>query len=124
MNKLLKQYVNEINQNNKNIILGDFLDSFYNAENDSIRQQMITDEPDYEIDDKVFICVLAGIVQKLSSDYNIQTPNWCMKKKYYLKKPWYPSGAKIKNKVYFYFNSPKEFKKRNIFVGKNTINRC
>ena len=67
----------------------------------------------------------AGLVEFLTKEQGVETPDWVFEKKYYLSDPLFPT--KIKNTVFrmiTIIETPLEFKTRNIYIGENTFFRC
>jgi len=72
-----------------------------------------------------FNAYFAGLVEFLTKEQSIDTPDWVFEKKYYLSDPVFPT--KIKNTLFrliTVIETPLEFKSRNIFIGANTFDRC
>ena len=81
------------------------------------------EEPQYESAE--YNAYFAGLVEFLTKEQKIDTPDWVYNKKYYLSYPIFPTN--IKNtlfRVITAIETPLEFKSRNIFIGANTFDRC
>ncbi|MEG0584941.1 MAG: hypothetical protein RR504_00915 [Christensenellaceae bacterium] len=104
------------------ILHGDFLDEFYRS-NTKTQQCMIDDEPrDFNNVDVLQYANIAATVHKLANDFKLNVPKWVFKSKYYLKEPYFPIEH-WKLRAIYAFESPSEFKHRNIFVSANTMSR-
>lgn len=111
------------NSKNKELYLGEWLDEFYKSSK-STRQSMIVNEPFYLNSDKLFMCYIASSVDFLSKKYNLIKPNWVNNDKYIYGKEYYAFNTKIKEyQNYLKKTAPKEFYKRNLFVGDNVLKR-
>jgi hypothetical protein len=100
-----------------------FLDEFYHADGEE-KKMLLIDEPIEGILNKEQYCMLACAAHKLANDYELDTPEWVMKKKYIMLKPVYAFDTK--NKEYQEFlrtTSPEEYSSRNIFYGSNILKR-
>ncbi len=105
------------------VLYGDFLYDFYRA--DALtKQEMLRNEPlEYDNVEQLEYATIAARVHKLASDYNLPVPRWTFNEKYYSKKPYFP----VKNpnlKLLYMYESPTEFKHRNLFVSANTLSRA
>lgn len=71
-------------------------------------------------DIKVY-AMFQALTRHYAHEYNFETPEWA-KVPEYLKEPWFPSG--IENlKAMCILESPFEFRRNNIFVLKNFLDR-
>ena len=85
---------------------------------------MIINEPIYLNKDKIFMVYLASAVEYLSNKYKLKKPNWINKEKYINANSYYAFNTKIKDyQEYLKKNTPREFSKRNLFVGDNVLRR-
>jgi hypothetical protein len=67
----------------------------------------------------------AGVIEFITNEQGIKTPNWVFKKKYYLNDPFFVSGfTNFVYRVLTMIETPVEFKTRNIFLGEDTFSRC
>jgi len=67
----------------------------------------------------------AGVVEYLAREQQVTIPDWVFDRKYYLDEPWFVSGLKnLHHRIITMIECPGEFKSRNIFLGKNTFDRC
>ncbi|MDO9491260.1 hypothetical protein [Acetobacterium sp.] len=103
--------------------LDTFLDEFKNSEDKLL---LLVEEPPispYLTQEQYSI--LSAVAEKLVHDHKlISSPNWILKKKYFLKQPYFQFNTK--NKEYQDFlskNAIPEFAKRNLFFDENSIKR-
>ena len=109
----------------KILLFNQFLDDFYKESIDSKRYDLITDEPIYDANDPVFMCMLACSVHKLSNDYDLETPSWVFNNKYFLSKAHYAFDTKNREFQHFLeISTPEEYKSRNLMYGDNVLQRC
>jgi hypothetical protein len=104
------------------ILFGNFLDAFYRANIDD-KNKLLSDEPEpfnnvYPID----YVNIAATVHKLANDSSIPAPTWVFKEQYYAKEPFFPVHHPDLKLIYM-FESPTEFKHRNMFVSANALSR-
>lgn len=110
--------------NNKKLYFGDWLDEFYRNPK-SLKQVMIDREPIYNHDDSVFMSYIAASVEYLSNNYHLNIPEWVNDNKYVYDGEYFAGNTKIiEYQKYLKDNSPKEFFKRNLYVGDNILKRC
>ncbi|WP_434510045.1 hypothetical protein [Desulfitobacterium sp. AusDCA] len=103
------------------IDLGNFLDNFYRSDRER-KQAMLEEMPS----DKMlaeYKAFFASTVHKLANDFGLSVPGWVFKKKYYLAEPFFDCNAKGNLRLLFMYNSPSEFKHRNVFVDENVLKR-
>ena len=105
------------------LLLGDFLDEFYQAPPD-IKTQMIRESPE-NMGHREYVPFLASTVHKLANDHGLRPPHWVFEKRCYLsgKNPFFACNAKGKLRLLFMYKSPPEFKHRNLFVDENVLAR-
>ena len=105
------------------LLLGDFLDEFYRS-NQNIQSNMIAESPE-NINNPELIPFLAAAAHKLANDFNLPLPNWIFDKRCYMpdNKPYFGCETKGNLSLWFMYNSPAEFKHRNIFFGDNVLTR-
>jgi hypothetical protein len=103
--------------------LGNFLDEFYIASSE-IKVKMLQKEPE-NMKHAEFVPYLAATSHKLANDYDLDPPSWAFQKRCYLpgNKPYFGGNAIGKLRLFLMFESPTEFKHRNLFVSKNAISR-
>ena len=120
----LKNVINDIaNGKEFAICFGDFLDSFYNS-NTKIKQSAIQDEPNRHIEISSYIyAYVASSAHKLANDYNLEVPQWVFDKFYFLEEPYFAMDAKGRLRLLLMYESPAEFKFRNVFEVANTLSR-
>ncbi|MCL2212457.1 MAG: hypothetical protein FWB93_01300 [Oscillospiraceae bacterium] len=106
------------------LLLGDFLDAFYRAEN-SERQAMIKEIPcetGLQCPQEI-LAFAAATAHKLANEYKLDVPRWVFDKRFYSVKPHFGCGAKGNLRLLFMYKSPAEFKHRNLFVDENVLVR-
>jgi len=104
------------------IPFGNFLDDFYRR-TDEERQMMIDGEPQAALN-RPQAAMLAAAAHKLANDYNLNVPEWVWKPRYYLNdRPYFDAHAKGNLRLWYMYNSPTEFKHRNLFVDENILTR-
>ena len=106
------------------ILLGDFLDEFYRAEQET-RQAMISERPSVQDTPKEYLSFAASVAHKLANEYKLNVPKWVFEPSCYLpgKQPFFGCNAKGKLRLLFMYTSPAEFKHRNLFVDENVLAR-
>jgi len=106
------------------LLLGDFLDAFYRSEKPA-RQEMINgcpfgaalqNRPEH-------LAFAAASAHKLANDYGLSVPAWVFDRQFYSGKPFFGCGAKGTLRLLFMYQSPSEFKHRNLFVDENVLAR-
>jgi hypothetical protein len=65
----------------------------------------------------------ASVAHFLSTKLNIKPPLWVFKKKYSLYNPYFLNNAKGSMQFILLFESPIEFRMRNVFVSANALTR-
>jgi len=111
------------NINDFEIHLGNFLDEFYRSDK-TVKIDMVKSEPEYfEAISLQTYAFLAGAVEKLCNDSDLETPDWVFKGKYFLKDPMFALDAKGMLRLVLLVESPNEFVVRNIFVTENCLQR-
>lgn len=107
------------------LLYGQLLDNFYSTKTDSEKLSLIIDEPEYNEQHIVFLCMLAGTVEKLAKNYNLPIPEWVNEDKYVMKKIYYAFDTQNPEfQKYLSETTPDEYKKRNIMVGESMLERC
>jgi hypothetical protein len=127
----MKQYMNSVagfirvlsqGKENESILFGNFLDDFYRANNEE-RAKMLIDEPEaFDNLRSIDYINIAATAHKLANDSGIPVPEWTFKEKYYAKEPYFPVQNPNLRLIYM-FESPTEFKHRNLFVSANALFR-
>lgn len=104
-----------------------FLDDFYNADEEHERKEIIEEEPTLKesIDNK-FYCLVAATVHELCHRFKLEEPRWIHKEEYMTKKPlFFGLSENIPDieKIYMMLESPVCFIYRDIFVHKEFLVR-
>jgi hypothetical protein len=109
---------------NFHLLLGDFLDEFYRA-NQATQQRMLDSSPlGIEGIPNRYLAYAAATAHKLANDFGIDVPNWVFDSRCYLKDaPYFAGGVEGKLRLLFMYFSPAEFKHRNLFVDANVLTR-
>jgi hypothetical protein len=102
------------------LLLGDFLDAFYRADA-STRQAMIDVRPGSGVPDK--LPYAAAAAHKLANDYDLAVPAWVFEKRCYSVRSFFGCHARGNLRLLFMYQSPTEFKHRNLFVDENVLAR-
>ncbi|MFH0926094.1 MAG: hypothetical protein V1872_10795 [bacterium] len=120
----IKQLFEDIHNNKPyKICLGNFLDDYYYSESE-IKKRMIQEEPNRHPEIERFIyAYVAASVHKLANDYNLDVPAWVFDEFYFLKEPHFAMNARGKLRLILMYESPAEFKFRNLFEVANTLSR-
>ena len=107
------------------LLIGDFLDEFYKAE--QMTQQAMINEPPAgnALENKQeYLSFAAATTHKLANDYELSVPEWVFEKQhYYMQKPFFACNATGDLRLLFMYKSPSEFKHRNLFVDENVLGR-
>ena len=118
------EFIRAISQGNEDssILFGNFLDDFYRANMDE-KKRLLSDEPEPLNNVRAVDYVhIAATVHKLANDSGIPVPTWVFKEQYYAKEPFFPVRHPDLRLIYM-FESPTEFKHRNMFVSANALSR-
>ena len=118
------EFIRAISQGNEDssILFGNFLDDFYRANVDD-KKRMLSDEPEpFNNVRSVDYVHIAATVHKLANDSGVTVPAWVFKDQYYAKEPFFPV-CHPELKLVYMFESPTEFKHRNMFVSANALSR-
>ena len=102
------------------LLLGNFLDAFYRADY-STRQRMIAEPPGGSTSEA--LCYAAATTHKLANDYHLAVPAWVFEKRCYSPEPFFGCKTKSNLRLLFMYQSPTEFKHRNLFVDENVLVR-
>ena len=102
------------------LLLGDFLDAFYRADT-TTRQAMIDARPGHIVQSS--LPYAAATVHKLANDHGLAVPDWVFEKRCYSDRPFFGCRAKGNLRLLFMYQSPAEFKHRNLFVDENVLTR-
>lgn len=88
------------------------------------KQKALNEEIDGNVWDFENNAVIAAICEKLANDNKLEVPTWVDKPKYFLKEPLFEYDTKnIEYQKFLIEDAPKEFSRRNIYYGKNCIDR-
>lgn len=110
-------------KHNKELYFGDWLDEFYRSP-DFVKQSMLSKEPKYNEKDHLFMCYVASAVEYLSNKYHLEKPKWVNDDKYIYNSTYYAFNTSNKDfQKHLKKLTPKEFAKRNLFVGDNVLKR-
>lgn len=108
------------------VALGDFLDDWYvRAITNEVRRAMVKDElPDARTEDEIrWAAFFAATVHRLCDAYKMPPPEWVRHNRYVLQQPWFLfPGTSLR--AWQLFESPPEFKMRNVFAGDNVLSRA
>jgi hypothetical protein len=106
------------------LLWGDFLDEFYRSGKEK-KMDMVKDEPEHfdNIQAETY-AFIAGAVEKLCNDAELEPPAWVFKDKYFLREPYFALNAKGMLRVVLLVESPNEFVVRNVFVSENCLTRA
>ena len=102
---------------------GNFLDEFYRSTSER-RQELINEDIRYlnlSVEEKAY---LAASVHKLANDFELQVPTWVFDSEYRLREPFFARGVTGDLRFIYLYESPIEFKYRNIFTSRNTLSRA
>ncbi|MCK4763912.1 MAG: hypothetical protein KAW12_17050 [Candidatus Aminicenantes bacterium] len=102
-------------------LLADFIDEFKRADTAG-KQEMVKRFPFKGIKDKKHAAYVAAMVEELCFTNNIEIPDWVFDRKYSLREPFFVGG--LENlKAFLLVESPVSFRRRNIFVSRNVLQR-
>ncbi|HVR82977.1 MAG TPA: helix-turn-helix transcriptional regulator [Planctomycetota bacterium] len=99
------------------VYLFNFVDEFRRQP----RRALVEDPPDRDLP-KRLQCLIASTVESLCEDIGMEPPEWCWSVGS-LAEPWFVSGTESL-KALALVHSPAHFRKRNIFVLDNFLNRA
>jgi hypothetical protein len=106
------------------LLLGDFLDDFYRSDTSSCQRMIETRPNENDVkEQQVYSAFAAATAHKLANDRKLSVPAWVSEKQFYLGKPFFGGNAKGNLRWWFLYNSPSEFKHRNLFVCENVLER-
>jgi hypothetical protein len=103
-------------------ILANFIDEFNRAESGK-KQKMVEKFPFNDITDTRYTAYIAAMVEELCFRDNMEIPGWVWAKEYRLKEPFFVGGLESL-KAFLIAESPLPFRRRNIFVSSNVLNRA
>ena len=107
--------------------IGNYLDEFYYSLDNEQRHIILNEEPEqFEgVPLKYEMAFIYAMVNKLEVDYNLDTPSWVYKDKYFqLKTPHFAMNAKGDLRIVLLVESPKQFRMRHIFTTSNVLSRA
>lgn len=103
-------------------ILANFIDEFNRSDLER-KKEMIKSFPFSEINDIKYSAYVAAMVEELCFRNKIEIPDWVWDKKYRLKEPFFVGGLESL-KAFLIAESPLSFRRRNIFVSANVLQRA
>ena len=103
------------------LLLGDFLDAFYRADG-TTKYAMLAEAPTAFAPHE-HLAYAAATAHKLANDNGITPPAWVFDERCYNAQPFFGCRAKGNLRLLFLYQSPAEFKHRNLFVDANVLNR-
>ena len=119
-----KEFIHSLSLGDGNpaLLYGNFIDDFNRADKQQ-KQGMLLEEPESfpNVRDIDYVNI-AATVHKLANDSGTPVPEWVFKDRYYAKEPYFPSKHPELRLIYMY-ESPTEFKHRNMFVSANAMQR-
>lgn len=114
-----------LNENDKMLLYGQFLDSFFKTKTGAEKCKLLNEEPVYSEEHKLFFCMLAGSVEKLAHDHGLPVPEWTEKPEYQFGQIYYAFDTPNTDFQKFLMNTtPIEYRRRNLMVGNNVLHRC
>jgi len=122
--KSVKEFISalSLNKEEASILYGNFLDGFYAATTEEKTQILFAEPEDFENVRNIDYVNIAATAHKLANDSGISVPSWVFKEKYYAKEPYFPVQHPDLKLIYM-FESPTEFKHRNMFISANALSR-
>lgn len=103
-------------------ILANFIDEFNHA-NMTKKAEMVKSFPFPRLTDKKHAAYISAAVEELCFRNNLAIPDWVFDNKYYLKEPFFVGGLESL-KAFLIVESPLSFRRRNIFVSENVLERA
>jgi len=103
-------------------ILAEFIDEF-NRSDLGKRQKMVEKFPFSDITDVKYTAYIAAMVEELCFQNKMEIPEWVWDRKYQLKEPFFVGGLESL-KAFLIAESPLPFRRRNIFVSANVLQRA
>lgn len=109
---------------NKQEGLDKFLEEFFSQHSWSERQSYIDEELEYDETNKVWMCYLAGIAERLGADFANYPPLWVNRVQYFCNMPMFLGNASDPSiREHLGITTPLEFSKRNLFFGGSLFKR-
>lgn len=118
-----KEYIKEAAETGWTIAYGNFLDRFYNCDNDAIRQEIIQLKPEDSEKDPAQLAVIAATVESLAKMYDLSVPEWVYDEDCYSKEPFYGSARLPETQRFLRETTPSEFASRGIYFGEDCMSR-
>ena len=121
----LSDITKELNNEDNAIVYGNFLDETYlKFKRNELDISTWYTEPFFNSDlEFKHQAYFAAVIHKLSNDLGFETPKWVLDGKYVLDKPYFAVEAKGMLKALLLFESPREFRTKNIYVSANAMTR-
>lgn len=102
--------------------LGNLLDDFrHHCASPEEKLALVSDPPE-PTGEKHTDSYLAAMVESLCSEANLRPPDWTASPGTYLQRPWFASGLQSL-KAILLTESPVAFRRRNLFVSANALQR-
>jgi hypothetical protein len=101
--------------------LADFIDEF-NRSDPGKKQKMVEKFPFTGITDIKYTAYIAAMVEELCFQNKMDIPEWVWNKQFQLKEPFFVGGLESL-KAFLIAESPLPFRRRNIFVSSNVLQR-
>jgi hypothetical protein len=103
------------------IKIANFADDFRRA---SLEQKLkMVEKPALHFNKRIENSYFAACVEYLCLESHIPMPGWIHKKQYFLKEPFFAGGLESL-KAFLLVESPLPFRRRNIFVSENALERA
>jgi hypothetical protein len=122
---LAEAYERTIAGEPRDVVLAEFLDTFYLAPTRERRLEALRDAPRLMNDER--LNALAGaMAEYLARQYELTAiPDWAFESSRYLDRPWHTSPFDDDGmRVYLTYASPAEFRSRNIFTEERPLRRA
>jgi hypothetical protein len=103
------------------IKIANFIDEFRRASLD--RKLKMVEKPKLQFKKRIHNSYFAASVEYLCLESHIPIPAWVHNKKYFLKDPFFAGGLESL-KAFLLVESPLPFRRRNIFVSENALERA
>jgi hypothetical protein len=103
------------------IKIANFVDEFRRV---SLDQKLkMVEKPELHFKKRIHNSYFAASVEYLCLESHILVPDWVHNKKYFLKEPFFAGGLESL-KAFLLVESPLPFRRRNIFVSENALERA
>ncbi|MGA1823909.1 MAG: hypothetical protein ACMUIP_04525 [bacterium] len=103
-------------------LLANYIDEF-NSANKKKKMEMVKHFPFSQITDKKQASYTAATVEELCYRNKLPIPDWVFARQYYLQEPYFVGGLETL-KAFLIAESPLSFRRRNIFVSENVLERA